>query len=110
MSVAVNIYIIKEDGALVRYTRGTKDDFKISGLDKPLSKAVQVLANYNFTNIYIADAGNNRIIIINDKGELVKQIKETNENAWNNIRSIGVSPKEDKLFVLNGSLVYEVDL
>ena len=110
ISVAVSIYVITGDSKVVKYTKGLKDDFEITGLDTPVNQAVKVVAYYNFNNIYIADSENKRIIIINENGELIKQLKHINSDHWQTIKDISVDPKEEKLFVLDGSKIFEVAL
>ena len=110
LSVATSIYVITGDGNVMKHTRGIKDDFEIKGLDAPLKRAAEVVAYYNFDNIYIADPENKRIIVINENGELIKQLKHINPEHWQNIKDISVDPEEEKLFVLDGSKVFEVNL
>jgi hypothetical protein len=109
-SVAVdgNIYVLSSS-SLVMWYAGEKAEFEIKGLDKPLSNAVKIIKTTDLTNIYIADAGNQRILILDAVGNLVKQVLAHNDK-FNDIKSLGVSPQEDKIFVLNGSKVYGIDL
>ena len=109
LSIAYSVYVIKQDGTLARYTLGTKDVFEVTGLDKPMN-ANQIVADNNFKYIYVADSANRRILVLDDKGLLIKQIMPVKSEEWKNIKAIAVSPKEDKLFVLDGSKVYESSL
>lgn len=110
MAISISIYVLKSDSTLVSYTKGLKDTFVVSGLDKPLSNAIQILTNIDISNMYIADKGNKRIVVLSKEGKFIKQIKTENEEDWNDIRGIGVNDKETKLYVLNGSKVYDVTL
>jgi hypothetical protein len=110
MDIAYSIYILTSDGNLSVYTQGEKTDFTISGLETPLNNSTDIIANTAFDNIYIADAGNNRIVIINTDGELVKQLKAEKEGEWGDLRDISVSSDETTMFVLSGSKVFEIDL
>ncbi len=110
MDVAYSIYVVTKDNNLLAYTQGENTGFTITGLDKPLSRVTDLEVDVNFDYIYLADAGNNRVVLLNDKGEFVKQIKASEETAWADIRSISVNSSESTLYVLSGSKVYEVDL
>jgi hypothetical protein len=110
MAIDTNIYVLKPDGTLLKFLQGIQQSFEIIGLDKPMSSPTQILADYDFTNIYIADNGNKRIIVTNSKGELIKQYLSSDSQIWNNIKSIAVSLDEKTLYVLDGTVVYSVQL
>ena len=111
-SIAIDssIYLLKSDGNLLKYTRGVKDAFKISGLEKPLSSPNQIFTDADMKNIYVADKGNKRIVVLGKDEKFVKQYLHSKDNGWDDLKGIGVSGDEKKMFVLNGSSVYEVDL
>ena len=71
---------------------------------------MQVVADIDYENIYVADSGNNRVVILNKKGTFVKQYKHIKGDYWNDIKGIGITSDEKKLFVLDGSRVFEVAL
>jgi DNA-binding beta-propeller fold protein YncE len=106
----MNIYVLKPDGSLLKFLQGVQETFEITGLDKPLASPTQVLADYDFDNIYVADSGNNRVVVLDKKGALVKQILSNDPQTWNNIKGIAVSPDEKTLYVLDGTVVYSASL
>ncbi|MFC1622354.1 hypothetical protein ACFL13_03190, partial [Patescibacteria group bacterium] len=108
LDVAYSIFVLT-DNNLMAYTSGEKGDFEITGLDKPFANAVQVVASIDFDNIYVADAGNGRVVVLSNEGEFVKQFKLEGKN-WNNLRGISVSADESELWVLDGSRVYKIAL
>ncbi len=110
MSIAFSIYILKENGELVNYSGGTKATFSVSGLEKPFAEPSKVVANTDFKYIYVADKGNKSVVVLDDKGVVVKQYKYDNSDIWSDIRSIAVSSNEKTLFVLNSSKIYKVGL
>ena len=111
MAIAINIYLLTSNDNVVSYLSGEKDaTFTVSGLDTGLSNAKQLVADLDFTNIYIVDAGNNRVVVLNKEGELVGQIKHISSNVWSDIKAIGVSRNEQTLYVVAGTKIYKVDL
>jgi len=94
MAIAYDIYIIKENGELVSYSNGLKTDFEVSGLEEPFKSPVKVVTDIDFSNIYVADAGKNRIVVVNKEGELIKQFKNDDDSLWRDIRSISVTADE----------------
>jgi len=109
ISVAVSIYVITNNGDVVKFTKGEQDTFKITGLETPLAQPSKILADYDWNNVYICDNGNKRVVVIKDNGTFVKEIK-ADQGSWDNIVSCNVTPKEDKLIVLNGSKIYLINL
>lgn len=110
MAIAYDIYILKSNGELVSYSGGTKTSFTLSGLEKPFTDTSKIVADTSLDYIYVADRGNKSIVLLDDKGNLVKQYKYELSDTWNDIRSISVSSDEKTLFVLNGSKVYKINL
>lgn len=110
MAIAYSIYILTSDGNLASYTSGTKDKFELDEEVGEFKNPIQVVADTDFENIYVADAGNRRVVAISDEGKLIKEYKAKKEERWGDIRGISASPDETKLYVLSGSRVYEVEL
>jgi hypothetical protein len=110
MTIAFSIYIVKSNGELVSYSAGTKNTFTVSGLENPLSDISKVVADADLNYIYVADKGNKSIVVLDDKGTLIKQYRYETSSTWEDIRSISVSSDEKTLFVLNGSKVYKINL
>lgn len=108
LAIDGNIYILRSDGGLVRFLSGEKDVFDITGLDKPFSDPVNIVKDFNLDNIYVADRGNNRIVILDEDGVLVSQYLVT-DDSWNDIKGVGVTRDEETLFILSGSKVYTVE-
>jgi len=110
LGIAYSIYAVSQDNNLLVYTQGEKSSFTISGLGSPLSKVTDLAVDVNFDYIYLADTGNNRVVVLTTDGEFIKQIKATEDSTWSDIRGITVNVAESKMFLLNGSKVFEVDL
>jgi hypothetical protein len=112
VSIAIDgaIYVLGGDGSLVSYTQGKDDKLVVAGLDKPLKSPVQVVSGFDMDNIYIADAGNNRVVVLDKKFDFVRELLPTKEEQWGDMKGIGISQDESVAFVLSGSRVYKVEL
>lgn len=108
IAVDGSIYILK-DTSLLKFFSGTKEDFSITGLDKGLSGATKVIKTTSLTNVYLADSGNNRVLVLDEDGNLLKQYL-TSDDKFNDVKSISVSPDENFLYILSGSRVYQIEL
>lgn len=109
MAIAFSIYLLTKDGELVEYSGGSKTDFEVSGLEDKFSDPVKVIADLDFTNIYIADSGNKSIVILDEDGNLVKQYKNDDPALWQDIRGMAVSEDENSIFVLDSSKIYKIN-
>lgn len=107
-AVNVSIYVLTTDSKLLKFTTGELVDFTVEGLDKPLNNASKILASPDLANMYIADNGNQRIVVLSEEGVLVKQYKLTTTGLWSNIKDIAVNEDETKIYVLDDTKVYEV--
>jgi DNA-binding beta-propeller fold protein YncE len=110
LAIAFNIYVINSKNEVLSFSAGKKNDFKVTGLENGFSDAVKIVADVDLKNIYIADKGNKSIVVLDNKGVLLKQFKTENDEVWNDIKSITVSPDEKSLFVLSGSKIFVVNL
>jgi len=110
LAIAYSVYILKDSGELVNYSGGVKTDFTVSGLDQPFQAPVKVVADLEIENIYVADRGNKRVVVLDDKGVLVKQYRHEDSNLWKDIRSITVSSDEKTIFLLDSTKIYKISI
>ncbi|MGH7245846.1 MAG: hypothetical protein ACREGI_02855 [Candidatus Levyibacteriota bacterium] len=107
LSIDGSIWILGSDGTILKFTRGTQDDFTTNGLDKPFSSPTQIVTSVDDDNLYILDNGNNRIVVLKKNGQYVAQYQAT---VIKNATQLAVSEKDKKVFVLSGKTVFEIDL
>lgn len=110
ISIAYDIYLIKSDNQLASYSGGEKTDFEVKGLEEGIKEGAKIVADIDYDNLYVADKGAESVIILDKKGNLIKQYKAEKEDTWNDIRSISITPDEKVLLVLSGSKIYKIDL
>ncbi len=109
LSLAIDgsVYVLRADGNIVKYTQGQPDPLTLSGLDKPLSNPRKIIAADDLDKIYLWDAGNNRIVTFDQKGEYFSQYQFKNDFKPADFL---VDEAAKKLFLLSGSKIYSVDL
>jgi len=110
IQIAYSIFVATKDNNVVKYTTGKKEDFEISGLETPIGNISDFAVKEDFKNIYIADSVNKRVVVINSKGEFVKQYRYTDQEGWKDIKAIAIDDKESKLYVLSGTKIFEIAL
>lgn len=109
MEIAYSIYVADSNSISV-YTQGNRGNFEVTDLPKQFREISDLVVNVDYDNIYVADKGNNRIVVLDTNGKYIKEFTAENNTAFNDIRSISVNPSETIMFVLSGSKVYEIDL
>lgn len=115
VSLAIDglIYVLKSDGSVDKYLRGSKfksdndSDFAIDKLGDPISNPTEIYTKSNLDYLYIIEPQKNRIVLFDkNDGKLFKQYISAD---FNNLKNIVVSEKEEKMYVLNGDKVFEME-
>lgn len=110
MSMAIDgsVWVLFSDGTIVKFTRGIKDAFSASGLDKDFEEPAIIYTDSELNNLYILDRKNTRIVLIN---------KETGEYQaqyfWPGLAGaldLFASEKEGKILLLTGERIYQIPL
>jgi len=101
------IWVLKKDGGLEKYLRGSKENFGVEGLDKPFSPPLSFYTSPNEEKLYVLDKGNSRVVVLEKNGQYHSQYKNPQiASAW----GLVVWEKEGKIFLLAGSKIYEIAL
>jgi hypothetical protein len=107
MAIDSDVYILSTDGTVAKYTKGTVDNFSLSGFDMPLSSPTGIITNATDDNIYILDNGNSRIVVVDKNGNYKSQYQAS---IIKSAKDFEVLEKDKKIYVLSGGKVYEIDL
>ncbi len=107
ISIDSSIWILESDGTMLKYTKGAQDSLSITGLDTPLKNPTQILTSADLDNVYVVDKGNSRIVVFKKDGSFVAQYSS---GTVATTTFIDVSEKNKKLYLLSGSIVYQLDL
>lgn len=105
------IYVLKADGTVVKFSRGEKQDFKLSEIPKPnntIEQPLQIDTDESIASIFIADAKVPRILEFDKTGKYLHQyILPTDKGE---LKSVFYQFKGRKAWVVLGDGVYEVNL
>lgn len=107
MSLDGSIWVLKTSGSVLKYTRGEKDAFTISGLDKPLNNSVAIFTDDDQENLYILDKGNSRVVVIDKSGEYHSQYLW---QGMTEVTDLVASEEEKKIFLLAANKIYEIKI
>ncbi len=103
------IYVLQKNGQITKLYEGQRTSFDLSEIKPELSlkKAIKIFTNDELDNLYVLDEDTQRIIVLNKTGELIQQFMS---NDFTNLKDFAVSDKEDKIWALNGSKIFEIKL
>ncbi|QQG40772.1 MAG: hypothetical protein HYV37_00405 [Candidatus Levyibacteriota bacterium] len=106
LAIDASIFVLFENGEVKKFTRGKQEDFKVSELDKPLSKPQRIFTDTEIDSLYILDNGNSRIVVLNKTGVYQTQYQA---NIFKDAQEFEVLEKDKKIFVLSSDKIWEID-
>ncbi len=108
-SIAIDgaIYILQKDGTILKYLRGNKESFNVTGLDKPFSSPARIFTSREINNLYILDSGNQRIVVLDKNGAYQAQYQA---GILKTAVDFQVKETDKKIFLLSASKIYQIDL
>ena len=108
-SMAVNgsIWILKENNTISRYYAGQyQKDLTLDFFPYP-KKLYKITALPNSSYLYILEPVQNRIIILDKNGEIIKQFQS---EKFDNLKDFAVSDDAKTIYLLNGLKVYKIEI
>lgn len=110
-----SVWILEKEGTISKFTRGVKNNFQITGMDKPLVNPQSLFTDINQKDIYVLDRLNDkeaRLVGINKSGEYDFQAiwGVTEEEGLGEIFGLIVLEEEKQVFLLAKSKIYEFKL
>ena len=73
LTIDGNIYILNENGQILKFFGGEIADFQASPIDPPATSASRIITNKDNTNLYVFDRHSKRLVILSKDGQLIKQ-------------------------------------
>lgn len=107
MQIESSIYLLKSGGEILRFTRGEKDNFSYQGLDQGVKDPKSFFVSSDTDDFYLLDSGNSRLLILTKTGSYKGQISGAKFGA---ATDLVVDEKGKKVYLLEGSKIYSVDL
>ena len=107
MAIDASVWVLFSDGTIVKYTRGKKDVFVVSGLDQGLEEPIKIFTSPEVENIYVLDQKSMRVVVISKTGEYQAQY------LWPGmagVKDVVVREELKKMFLLTGEKVFTIEL
>lgn len=91
----------------LKLTRGVKDSFTMSGLPKPLGAETIFYVSEEAEKVYILDKTNQRIVVLKKTGEYLAQYLN---NDLEKVTDLVANEKQNKVYVVAGSKIWQIDI
>lgn len=113
ISLAIDgaIYVLKQDGTVLKLSRGEKQDFKLKDIPKPhdiIEGPLQIDTDESTSSIFVADVKEHRILEFDKTGKYLHQFMMPSDKG--DLKSVFYQLKSRKAWVVLGSEVYEINL
>ncbi len=109
MAIDGNLYLLYSSGTVAKYLRGQSVPFSQANMDEPLLSPTSVHATGTLDQtgfLYVADAGNHRIVQFNKSGEFVQQFRSRTSGLLADLRGLYVDDNLGKMYVISGCKLY----
>jgi hypothetical protein len=104
------VFILYQDGRIKKFLGGQEVEFNVTGLDTPLKNptAIFTAPDEEIQYIYIADAGNQRVVQLKKDGSFVRQLKPRADEAvtFANLQDIQVDELSGRMLILDSNNLY----
>lgn len=107
ISVDGNIWIASDNGQILKFFKGKKEVFSLSGVFEQITGNTKILTDENLSNLYILDIENNKIIIANKQGGVTKNL--IGENIGK-ILSVYPNSDENLLYIMTEKNIFEIEI
>ncbi|MDO8512772.1 MAG: hypothetical protein Q7S57_05875 [bacterium] len=107
MGVDGYIYLLMDDGKIVKMLKGKPVEFKQENMTTPVVKPSRLLIYDGIKHLYVLDQAQKRVLVYDTVGNLTNQFVFPNTKE---LRDIAISSKEETLYVLDETRVYSVQL
>jgi serine/threonine protein phosphatase PrpC len=109
LAIDGNVYVLHSDGRISKYSEGASVTFPQRNLDQPLKAPSCIFvtgAMDESGNVYVADAGNGRIVQFSKAGEFIRQLRSRDPGYMDELRGLFVDEAGKKLYLVSGNKLY----
>jgi formylglycine-generating enzyme required for sulfatase activity/tetratricopeptide (TPR) repeat protein len=109
LAIDGDAWIARSDGSVSRYNQGRPNDLALAGLDAPISRPSAIVTSEKMSNLYIADAGNQRIVQFDKTtGRFTRQFKPRGQerDAFKALQALAVDEANKRFFFVSEGKAY----
>jgi hypothetical protein len=101
------LYLLLQDGKIVKLLKGAPVEFAQSELSTPLRNPTRLLINETLKHLYVLDPPEKRVVVYDTTGTLTRQYVFPQAH---DLRDLAIGGKEETLFLLDETTVVQVPL
>jgi len=102
-----DIYILKNNGEIAKYSKGAKQDFTVAAIEPPLNQAAKIIVSPEGDYLYVLDPAGKRLIVFDKTGRFISQYVS---DQFNDLKDFQIDETHKKIYFLNSSKVYSIDM
>lgn len=107
MAIDGYIYLLKSNGQILKFLKGSLVDFKQQQPSVPLSSASKIYTNSELENLYLVDSQNKRVVVLDKNGNLINQYTS---DKFEDLKNVYVNEKAGKMYLLCGKKIFGIVL
>ncbi len=109
MAIDGDVWVLRSNGTIWRFNQGNLLPFTLPALDKPLAKPVALVTGDKMNGMYIADAGNERLVQFDRvTNRFARQFRPKTEatSAFTALKTLAVDEANRRFFFINANSAY----
>lgn len=107
LAIDGDVFVLKNNGELLKFTAGKKQAFDITALDPILAKPTTLWTYNDVERLYILEPEQKRIIVLDKSGKLLQQYTA---EEWQRPTGMIVRETERSVYVLDSNKIYRFQL
>src|SRR5439155_18012708 len=107
LAVTGDLFVLGDDGRVHRFVGSAETVFALSGIDRALMAPRSIAALPGRNEIYVADAGNKRVVVAGGEGVFKRQLASA---AFSDLRAIALDQAGTTLYAVAGDAVLSMPI
>ncbi len=110
MAIVGEIYVLYADGRILKFLDGQPASFELTGLYEPLQNPTALFTSEETEFLYVADAGNQRIVQLTKEGHLVQQFQASQSEAFAQLKGLFANEALNRLYFVSDNKLYVTNI
>lgn len=103
MAIDGSIYVLKNNGQLLKYLKGRSQEFKLGEVEPKLENPSKLIVSSELKYIYILEPSNKRLVVFDKAGAFLTQYQS---DQFNDLKDFAVDETGKKIYFLDKTSVY----
>ncbi len=110
MALDGQVYVLYADGRILKFDDGQPVPFEITGLYEPLQNPTALFTSEEAEFLYVADAGNDRIVQLTKEGRFLQQFQAGQGEALDQLKGLFASETYQLLYFVSGNKLHVTNI